>query len=66
MATQTHPTVDRLLTVAETAAALRVSTRSVRRYALEGRLPRVQLVERGVWKFKARDVQAFIDKSKEA
>jgi excisionase family DNA binding protein len=61
MSTQTAPVVDRLLTLPETADLLRVSPKTVRRYALEGRLPRVQLVERGIWKFKARDVQTFID-----
>ncbi|MBA3734244.1 MAG: hypothetical protein H0W90_03450 [Actinobacteria bacterium] len=39
---------------------MRCSVKSVRRYSVEGRLPRVQLVERGAWKFRAKDVQAFI------
>ncbi len=57
--TQTAPVVDRLLTVPETAEVLGVSVKTVRRYALVGRLPRIQLVDRGVWKFRARDVQAY-------
>jgi excisionase family DNA binding protein len=60
--TSTHdtPVVDQLLTVNDVTTRLRVSRQTLRRYVGEGRLPVVQLLPRGVWKFKARDVDDFI------
>lgn len=56
------PRVDQLLTVDEVASVLRCSRQTVHRWRAEGRLPGLQLLPRGVWKFRARDVQEFISR----
>jgi excisionase family DNA binding protein len=59
VSTPGHPAV--LLTEAEVAQVLRVSSRTIRRWAACGTVPAVQIG--GVRRFRLRDVAALIDPS---
>jgi excisionase family DNA binding protein len=54
------PDPDELLTTAEVARILRVTGETVRRLGRAGRLPGFALSDRSGWRFRRRDVDAFI------
>lgn len=51
-------TIDKLLTIEETAKILRVSTRTIIRYIESGKLKASKI---GVWRIKESDLQRFLE-----
>ena len=51
---------EKLLTIEEVADILRVSTRSVNRYIIAGRLKASKI---GVWRIKQSDLDKFLEKT---
>lgn len=58
-------TVTPLLTTAETAARLGLSTHTIRAWAKSGKLPGIYLTERSL-RFRVEDVEALIDEHERA
>ena len=53
--------IDKLLTIEEVAKILRVSTRTVNRYIESDRLKASKI---GQWRISRKDLEGFLDKSK--
>jgi excisionase family DNA binding protein len=56
---------ERLMTVQEVAERLHLAYETVRRYVHDGRLKGVKFGNRGGWRIRERDLEAFLEANKD-